>query len=125
MGLYYMGNDEQEPIWTVTVAGGMESTTQRRKGVIDIADPDPRDQLPPADDNSPTVTEVDTGTTEIPHAETVEEALLHAAEEALEALTRNHNDEVQGDWNLADGHGLDDEVMWLTEAIAKAKGGTP
>ncbi len=49
--------------------------------------------------------------------------LLHAAEEALDALTRNHNDEVQGDWNLADGYGLDDEVLWLTEAIAKAKGG--
>ncbi len=48
--------------------------------------------------------------------------LLHAAEEALEALTRNHNDEVQGDWNLADGYGLDDEVLWLTQAIAIAKG---
>lgn len=38
MGLYYMGNDEQEPIWCMTV--GADGNLVRD---IDIADPDPRD----------------------------------------------------------------------------------
>ena len=54
--------------------------------------------------------------------QSVDADLLDAAKEALDALTRNHNDEVQGDWCLADGYGLDDEVRWLEDAIAKAEG---
>ena len=41
IGLYYMGNDEMEPIWSVTVPVNCPPLTDGER-IIDIADPDPR-----------------------------------------------------------------------------------
>ena len=49
--------------------------------------------------------------------------LIEAAKEVLHQLTRNRTHDVQGDWTIADGYGLDDEVAALSEAIEAAEKG--
>tara|TARA_Y100000310_G_scaffold55680_1_gene51056 strand:- start:1137 stop:1733 length:597 start_codon:yes stop_codon:yes gene_type:complete len=109
IGLYYTGNDEMEPIWSVTVPVNCPPLTDAER-IIDIADPDPR----PQDDGTKRIV-IDRGH-EVLYVSLTSEVLY------IDALPVEADDIVQiGAWTFAE-MGSYDRPLEVTQAYADREG---